>query len=252
MKLKEIFNSIIEKSKKMMSLKPIFLLTFKISVFLLTIIGLISVILFIKGYRPIIDPLLYPDWIAIGVIGQWVGAIAAILIPIMVVYLSKSIKENVDNISEKAIKTIKRASSQSFIPSVEYHSSASKGIITFDYSNNNGRYCIGQNEYMFEIKFSKASDNSIYVYNDPNSISTVALVKDKTDIESINNANKYDTSSRTRCPNINQIVILQNTNGFYAGIKILDIKDDTRGAVNDEVKFEYVIQTDGTHDFSNK
>ena len=32
--------------------------------------------------------------------------------------------------------------------------------------------------------------------------------------------------------------------------KILSIKDDTRGALNDEVSFEYIIQTNGTPDFT--
>jgi hypothetical protein len=215
------------------------------------IFGIVSLILLILGYRPIIDPLSYPDWDAIGAIGQCIGAIAAIIIPIVVVYLSNHIRENINTIGNKTISTIKRISLQNFTPTSQYYSSATNGIITFDYSNNNGRYCIGQNEYIFEIMFSKASDKSIYVYNDPPSISTIALVKDISRLELINNANNYDTLSRARCPSINQIVILQNINDFYAAIKILEIKDDTRGALNDEVKFEYIIQTNNSPSFSN-
>jgi len=219
---------------------------------LLAIFGMISLFLLIIGYRPIIDPLSFPDWAAISAIGQWIGAIATIIIPIMVVYLSNHLKENIDNISNKTISTIKRVSLQNFTPTPEYYSSELKGVVTFDYSNNNGRYRIGGNEQTFEIMFSKASNTSIYVYSDPPSISTIALVKDMPKIELINNANNYDTSSRARCPTINQIVILQNIYGFYAAIKILEIKDDTRGASNDEVKFEYFIQTDKSPNFTNK
>ncbi len=54
-----------------------------------------------------------------------------------------------------------------------------------------------------------------------------------------------------RRPSINEIAVMQNTNGFYSAIKILDIKDDTRMDNNDEVTFEYVIQTNGSPDFTN-
>ena len=112
------------------------------------------------------------------------------------------------------------------------------------------RYCIGQNELMFELYFSKASNTRIHVYNDSASISTVALAKDLSDINQIADARIYDSSSRTRTPAINQIVVLQNINGFYAAIKILALKDDTRGDYNDEVTFEYVIQTNGSPIFT--
>jgi len=149
------------------------------------------------------------------------------------------------------ISPMRRNPTQSIQTISNYHSPAIEGTVTFDYSNNNGRYSIGQNEQMFEIMFTKASDRSIYVYNDPPTISTIALVKDESNIRLIANADNYDTSSRTRTPNINQIIILKNINGFYAAIKIIEIKDDTRGAINDEVKFEYLIQVNGSSNFTN-
>ena len=103
---------------------------------------------------------------------------------------------------------------------------------------------------MFETRWSKASDRSIHAYRDPPSIRTVALVKDKKEISSIDDARVYDGSSRTRSPNVGQIVLIQNTNGFFAALKILDIKDDTRGSQFDELTFEYVIQANGTPDFT--
>lgn len=154
-------------------------------------------------------------------------------------------------IGKNPFQTIKEFAQQNFIPSSEkYVSPSSKGIVSFDYSNNNGRYFIGQNELMFEIDFSKASDRCIYMLNDPTSIRTIALIKDITKIDLISDARNYDSSSRTRCPAINQIVVLQNSNGFYAAIKILAIKDDSRGDINDEVTFEYIIQTNGSPYFT--
>lgn len=155
-------------------------------------------------------------------------------------------------IGSDPFETIKEFSHQKFIPNSEkYVSPATKGKVTFDYSNNNGQYVIGQGELMFELKFSKSSNQSIIIYNDPSSIIFVSLAKGVTQIKDIEDARVYDNSSRTRRPNINQIAIFQNKNGFYAAIRILEIKDDSRGDSNDEVTFEYVIQTNGSPCFTS-
>lgn len=154
-------------------------------------------------------------------------------------------------LGDNPFQNIKEFSKQKFIPSNEkYTSPAKEGIVTFDYSNNNGKYFIGEAELMFELAFSKSSDYNIQLYNDPQSIKSVAIVKDTNNIRFIKDARNYDSSSRVRRPNINQIAIVQNINGFYAAIKILSIKDDTRGHLNDEVSFEYIIQANGTPDFT--
>ena len=95
----------------------------------------------------------------------------------------------------------------------------------------------------------RASDHNIQLLNDSASILTVAVVKDKKQINEINEARVYDGSSRIRRPNVGQIAVLQNANGFYAALKIIDIKDDTRGSQFDELTFDYVIQTNGTPSF---
>ena len=157
----------------------------------------------------------------------------------------------IPELGENPFKVIKDFSQQKFIPANEKYSSPAKaGQVTFDYSNNNGRYFIGQEELMFELDFSKSSGTNIQLYNDPSSIKTVAVVKDTNEIKSISDARIYDGSSRVRRPNINQVAVVQNVNGFYAAIKILKIKDDTRGHLNDEVSFEYIIQSNGTPDFT--
>ena len=154
-------------------------------------------------------------------------------------------------IGKNPFQTVKEFTQQKFIPANEkYVSPATSGMIIFDYSNNNGRYYIGQAELLFELDFSKSSDWNIQLLNDPSSIRTIALAKGTSDIKSIKDARIYDGSSRIIRPSINQIAVLQNSNGFYAAIKILSIKDDTRGADFDEVSFEYFIQTNGSPDFS--
>ncbi len=154
-------------------------------------------------------------------------------------------------IGKNPFTVAKEFAQQKFFPSSEkYVSPSTFGTITFDYSNNNGRYFIGQGEMMFELDFSKSSNWNIQLYNDPNSINIVAIAKNVADFSDITDARIYDGSSRVRRPKINEIAVLQNKNGFYAAIKILAIKDDTRGNENDEVTFEYKIQTNGSPDFS--
>ena len=134
------------------------------------------------------------------------------------------------------------------IPSPQ--SRESSGIATFDYSNFDGLYRIGNGKHLFETKWSKASDTNIYCYNDPSSIRGVALVPRGATLSDIVDASKLDYTSRFRTLEKERIVVLQNNNGFYAALQIQDIKDDTRSADKDELTFSYWILTDGTVDFS--
>ena len=153
----------------------------------------------------------------------------------------------IPQIGENPFETIKTFSNQRLTLSSGKHVSPSpKGRVTFDYSNNNGRYCIGSGEQLFEIDLSKSSDRNIQLLSDPNSIRTVAIAKGCSEIENIVDARKFDGSSRVRRPRIGQVAVLQNGNGYWAAIKVLGIMDDTRSDDQDEVTFEYVIQTNGS------
>ena len=156
----------------------------------------------------------------------------------------------IPHLGDNPFENAKRDANQRFFPGSEkYVSPAPRGRVTFDYSNNNGRYSIGSGHFMFETKWSKSSDYNIQLYNDPDSILTVALAKDTLQIDEIRDARVYDGSSRVRRPKVGQIAILQNTNGFFAAIKVVVIRDDTRGSRFDELTFDYVIQTNRTPSF---
>ena len=71
-----------------------------------------------------------------------------------------------------------------------------------------------------------------------------------TTIAQVVNARLLDYTSRVRTPHLGQIVLFRNTHGFYAVVHVLGIKDDTRGDYSDELRFRYVIQPDGSDDFS--
>ena len=105
------------------------------------------------------------------------------------------------------------------------------GEVVFDYSNYNGRYVIGSGAAEFETKWSKASNRSIHVYNDPASINGVAVCRSASSIHQVTNAAALDFTSRTRKPATGQVVVLRNREGFYAAIHVLDIKDDTEGVI---------------------
>ena len=117
-------------------------------------------------------------------------------------------------LGENPFETIKQYTNQKFFPGSEkYASPAPKGHVTFDYSNNNGRYSIGSGECMFETNWSKSSDWDIQFLNDPGSILAIAVAKGKSEIFDIADARIYDGSSRIRRPRIGQVAVLQNVNG---------------------------------------
>ena len=123
------------------------------------------------------------------------------------------------------------------------------GEVVFDYSSYNGLYVIGSGTAEFETKWSKASNRSIHVYNDPKSINGVALDRGATSIHEVTNAVALDYTSRSREPATGEVVVFRNRNGFYAAVHVLDVKDDRRGDGCDELRFRYAIQTDGTESF---
>lgn len=121
-----------------------------------------------------------------------------------------------------------------------YVNPGDKGAFVFDYSNNNGLYTIGSGETAFETKWSKASNTSIYAYSDGKGIEGIALVRGPVELSSITSV-EADFSSRCRTPVIRDAVIWKNLSGKYALTKIIQIKDDTRGDLSDELECEYVI-----------
>ena len=149
----------------------------------------------------------------------------------------------IPEIGPNPFQVIKDFAKQKFIPSNErYLSPATSGEVTFDYSNNNGRFGIGQEFMYFECYFSPGNNAVIIIYSDPPSINTVCHANGVNQINEIIDARNYDISSRARRIPVNQVAVYQNSNGFYAAIKIIRIQGD-------EVTFQYKIQTNGSPDF---
>ncbi|OBX04020.1 hypothetical protein QV06_09050 [Gallibacterium genomosp. 3] len=134
--------------------------------------------------------------------------------------------------------------------SPNYASKRIKGRDSFNYSSNNGNFNIGEDDAIFTTKWSKASDTSIYLYNDPPNIDKIALAKGVYDFYEIRNPDVFDFTSRTRKLNEGEIAILVNKKGFYCLIKVVDIKDDSRNDDRDELTIEWIINPDRQKDFS--
>lgn len=137
--------------------------------------------------------------------------------------------------NNKATETVKPDN-----PSEGYVLETKEGEVFFDYSNNNGIYTIGKDDYRFDTQWSKASKEYIHFYNDQSTIKSVRLVKDVTALDKVH-PEKYDSSSRARTAGIGQIAVFENNNGKFLAIKILGIKDDSRGDDSNDLHFEYKV-----------
>lgn len=124
-----------------------------------------------------------------------------------------------------------------------YACEAEQGSFTFDYSNNDGKFTIGKDEYLFTTEWSKASNRSIHACSDSSNIDSIARIKAPCTLSKEKLTGEYDFSSRCRTPNIGDIIIWKNIFGNYAATQIIAISDDTRGANHDELTCEYVIYT---------
>lgn len=133
---------------------------------------------------------------------------------------------------------------------VGYENSALAGVARFDYSNNDGRYTIGHGSFLFETMWTHASQESVHTYNDPSSLSGIALAKGCEEIAEITDASEFDFTSRSRTVHEGGIVVLQNKNGFFAAIKVIDVLYEDRGDERDLLMFEYTILSDGGVKFS--
>ena len=125
-------------------------------------------------------------------------------------------------------------------PSEGYVLEKKEGEVFFDYSNNNGVYTIGKDDYRFDTQWSKASKEYIHFYNDQSTIKSIRLVKDVSNLDEVK-PEKYDSSSRARTAGIDQIAVFENNTSKFLAIKILGIKDDSRGDDSDELHFKYKI-----------
>jgi hypothetical protein len=127
-----------------------------------------------------------------------------------------------------------------------------KGEASFNYSNYNGRFRLGEGHFEFETCWSKASNTSIYCYTDSPTVRAVALAPRGATLATIPPVEQLDFTSRVRNAELDRFVVLQNRQGIYAALQILEIGDDTRGDKEDLLHFRYWILPDGSCHFSDE
>ena len=125
------------------------------------------------------------------------------------------------------------------------------GQNAFDFTNNNGESSFGEGLYDFTSSWSRADSSSLYSYDDHYSVNAIALVvPDVALATDVTDASIYNYSSRGRLVNEGGFMAMRNSNGYYAILEIIDIKDKTRGDLVDQLSFKYTIQMDGSSNFS--
>jgi len=105
----------------------------------------------------------------------------------------------------------------------------------FYYSTNDGKVTVADN---FTLRFSKASDTSIHFYRDGTNLTHIARVKQGAD--QIVGLDQLDATSRSYTLQLGDRFVARNNEGQLLLGQITGIKDDTRGAKNDEVVFTFV------------
>lgn len=126
---------------------------------------------------------------------------------------------------------------------------------TFDYTTNNGVHVIGSGELIFDTYWSRGSTTVIYTYNNlgdqVQNVETVAVAPLSSQlITDVTDASSYPTATYSQTVNEGQLAVMKNTFGNYAVLKVINVKDATRGDTIDELTFEYCILPYGQTKFS--
>ena len=129
-----------------------------------------------------------------------------------------------------------------------------KDRVSFDYSTNNGIFKIGRGDNSFILNFSKASDTSIHMYagrNDTPGTKGITLADEEIGrFSNIKDASVFNFNTSVVCVKEGGIAIIKTHNDKFICVQIHDVKDSSRRDKIDEVTFSYVINADGSEDFS--
>ncbi|MFI7494475.1 toll/interleukin-1 receptor domain-containing protein [Kocuria sp. M4R2S49] len=123
-----------------------------------------------------------------------------------------------------------------------YSMPALEGAVSFDYTNNNGHFIVGTGERKFTLDFSVAAHGSIYIYNTPPNIKTVALAPGVKTPKEVGDASSWDASSRYRIIRVGDAAILRNQNDYWAAVFVDEVHTRESNPTRENlVKFRYFI-----------
>lgn len=121
------------------------------------------------------------------------------------------------------------------IESVQYHSPAMEGSVVFRFDDNNGVFSIGNGEYAFSTRWSRAGNNSIHAYG------KIGYMVGATEFPSVQEITSFAFSSNSRTIHTGQIVVFENANKHFAAIKLGCVNSSSHGNPYDEMTFDYRI-----------
>ncbi len=121
------------------------------------------------------------------------------------------------------------------IESILYHSPNTEGTVVFRFDNNDGHYYIGNGEYMFDTRWSRAGNNSIHAYG------LIGYKAGEKEFPSAEVLYDYDYSSTVRTIKTGDIVIFRNLNRHFVAVKLGTVKSSSHGYPYDEMIFDYKI-----------
>jgi pyrimidine deaminase RibD-like protein len=117
---------------------------------------------------------------------------------------------------------------------------------TFNFTQNDGKYTIGHGNLLFETRWSNAGGDSIHVYKDSTNVIGIGIARGAKSFADVRDASAYDMSSRVQTPREGEVVVLQNQSGYFAVLKIVDVKARSHGDPYDSISIEYRINPDGS------
>ncbi|QIO98360.1 PIN-like domain-containing protein [Bradyrhizobium symbiodeficiens] len=113
------------------------------------------------------------------------------------------------------------------------------GTVVFDYSKNNGEVHIVAIDTRFRLRFTKASDTSIYLMRCEG---TPLIARARSLFSDFPvDFNEFDSSSSHYTITLGEVFLARNDEGYTLAGRITHIADDRRGAMHDEVGFTYSI-----------
>jgi len=123
------------------------------------------------------------------------------------------------------------------------------GTVFFDYTSYDGRSSFGQNNWLFNLGWSNASNSSIHLYRNNNKIAVARGITSIGDIteEIVSTA---DFTSGTRTPHEGEIVLCINPSNYLMALRIIDILARSHGDSEDRLTLEYQILVNGEKSFS--
>jgi pyrimidine deaminase RibD-like protein len=125
------------------------------------------------------------------------------------------------------------------------------GTVSFDYTNNDGCYTIGNNRFLFKTMWTVDINGIIHINDDSETI-VIAIADGHKEINGVTDANAYKYYPSMRITNIEEILIIKNKKGYFAAIKIIDVKNIKDDKSWNELQFEFKILPDKTSDFSKE